>query len=119
VALDVPYNVAAGPYSGGVLASEHDNSIKIFSLMPDMYGRGHTTTEANGPIWVGFHLCFRCFIIDGSLLTKDIATSDYHPYIATASSDGTCCTSNLMKPSRRGGVVVGNGLAFSLLITID
>jgi hypothetical protein len=37
---------------------------------------------------------------------QSVSTSDFHPYAATAAADGTCMTVNLLKPLRRGGVVV-------------
>jgi transcription factor C subunit 6 len=103
----VPYDIASGPYVGGALAVEHENVLKAFSMHADVLGRGHTVSETRGPIWVrrdpGIPTARQyCF----NLNLQSISTSDYHPYVATAAADGTCMTVNMLKPLRRGGVVV-------------
>jgi transcription factor C subunit 6 len=104
----VAYDIASGPYVGGALAVEHENVLKAFSVRADVLGRGHTVSETGGPIWVrrrsGATSASRNFCLKLSL--QSISTSDYHPYIATAAADGTCMTVNLLKPLRRGGLVV-------------
>ncbi|KAF8327233.1 uncharacterized protein EI90DRAFT_3018294 [Cantharellus anzutake] len=81
---DIPYCVEYAPYIGGVLVPEHDNLLKYYGLFPQLIGHGTTTLIANGPIW-------------------DISTSDFHPYVAVACSDGSVMTSCLMKNVRKAG----------------
>ncbi|CUA76566.1 hypothetical protein RSOLAG22IIIB_06349 [Rhizoctonia solani] len=60
--------------------------VKFTGLHPLVLGRGHNVTESRGPIW-------------------DIATSDLHPQLAVASSDGTLTIANLLKYVRKGSAM--------------
>ena len=37
---------------------------------------------------------------------QSVSASDYHPQLAVGSADGTCCTTNGLRATRRGGYVV-------------
>ncbi|KAG8709210.1 hypothetical protein FRC09_000788, partial [Ceratobasidium sp. 395] len=80
---DVIQSMAFASYGAGIISNEHENMVKFTGLQPIMLGRGHNVTETRGPVW-------------------DIATSDLHPQIAVASSDGTLTITNLLKYMRKG-----------------
>ncbi|CAE6453803.1 unnamed protein product [Rhizoctonia solani] len=83
---DVIQAVAFSAYGAGIISNEHENMVKFTGLHPLVLGRGHNVTESRGPIW-------------------DIATSDLHPQIAVASSDGTLTIANLLKYVRKGSAM--------------
>ncbi|KAF8687622.1 WD40 repeats protein, partial [Rhizoctonia solani] len=83
---DVIQAVAFSAYGAGIISNEHENMIKYTGLHPLVLGRGHNVTESRGPIW-------------------DIATSDLHPQVAVASSDGTLTIANLLKYARKGSAM--------------
>ncbi|CAE6398730.1 unnamed protein product [Rhizoctonia solani] len=83
---DVIQAVAFSAYGAGIISNEHENMIKYTGLHPLVLGRGHNVTESRGPIW-------------------DIATSDLHPQVAVASSDGTLIIANLLKYARKGSAM--------------
>ncbi|KAH7333577.1 WD40-repeat-containing domain protein [Rhizoctonia solani] len=83
---DVIQAVAFSAYGAGIIANEHENMVKFTGLHPLVLGRGHNVTESRGPIW-------------------DIATSDLHPQVAVASSDGTLTIANLLKYVRKGSAM--------------
>ncbi|KAG8743752.1 hypothetical protein FRC10_011472 [Ceratobasidium sp. 414] len=74
---DVIQSVAFSSYGAGIISNEHENMVKFTGLQPVVLGRGHNVTE-------------------------DIATSDLHPQVAVASSDGTLTITNLLKYMRKG-----------------
>jgi transcription factor C subunit 6 len=41
-----------------------------------------------------------------------VGASDYHPQLAVGSADGTCCTTNGLRATRRGGYVVSSFLPY-------
>ncbi|CAE6465036.1 unnamed protein product [Rhizoctonia solani] len=83
---DVIQAVAFSTYGAGIISNEHENMVKFTGLHPFVLGRGHNVTECRGPIW-------------------DIATSDLHPQVAVASSDGTLTIANLLKYARKGSAM--------------
>ncbi|KAJ1300741.1 hypothetical protein OPQ81_002384 [Rhizoctonia solani] len=83
---DVIQAVAFSAYGAGIISNEHENMVKFTGLHPLVLGRGHNVTECRGPIW-------------------DIATSDLHPQVAVASSDGTLTIANLLKYVRKGSAM--------------
>ncbi|CAE6421307.1 unnamed protein product [Rhizoctonia solani] len=83
---DIIQAVAFSAYGTGIISNEHENMVKFTGLHPLVLGRGHNVTESRGPIW-------------------DIATSDLHPQVAVASSDGTLTIANLLKYSRKGSAM--------------
>ncbi|CAE6363589.1 unnamed protein product [Rhizoctonia solani] len=83
---DVIQAVAFSTYGAGIISNEHENMVKFTGLHPLVLGRGHNVTESRGPIW-------------------DIATSDLHPQLAVASSDGTLTIANLLKYVRKGSAM--------------
>ncbi|QRV99561.1 WD domain, G-beta repeat protein [Ceratobasidium sp. AG-Ba] len=80
---DVVQSVAFATYGAGIISNEHENMVKFIGMQPIVLGRGHNVTEVRGPVW-------------------DIATSDLHPQVAVASSDGTLTITNLLKYVRKG-----------------
>ncbi|KAF8316837.1 hypothetical protein DL93DRAFT_2056052 [Clavulina sp. PMI_390] len=85
-ARDVPYTVTSGPWSEGAVAVEHENQLKSYTLFNTLLGKGHNISESKGPVW-------------------HTSLSNFHPHVATASADGTCMTTNGLKPLRRGSAV--------------
>ncbi|KAF8516951.1 hypothetical protein BU17DRAFT_92339 [Hysterangium stoloniferum] len=83
---DVINSIVFSHYVGGPLASDNENTIKNFGLIPSTLGRGHTLLEPSGPVW-------------------SIGTSDFHAHMAVGSADGTCQTTNILKSTRKGGAV--------------
>ncbi|CAE7158393.1 unnamed protein product [Rhizoctonia solani] len=83
---DVIQAVAFSAYGAGIISNEHENMVKFTGLHPLVLGRGHNVSESRGPIW-------------------DIATSDLHPQVAVASSDGTLTIANLLKYVRKGSAM--------------
>ncbi|KAG9099884.1 hypothetical protein FRC06_004724, partial [Ceratobasidium sp. 370] len=79
--VNVIQSVAFSSYGAGIISNEHENMVKFTGLQPVVLGRGHNVTEVRGP---------------------DIATSDLHPQVAVASSDGTLTVTNLLKYMRKG-----------------
>ena len=41
-----------------------------------------------------------------SVAVQSLASSDYHPMLAMGITDGSCMTTNTLKSTRRGGLVV-------------
>ncbi|KAF9651500.1 hypothetical protein BDM02DRAFT_3091246 [Thelephora ganbajun] len=82
---DVVNDISFSPYIAGAISIDHENSVKVFSASPSLLGKGHNLFNANGPIW-------------------SIGPSDYHPYVATGCADGSCITTNMLRPPRRGDV---------------
>ncbi|KDQ10972.1 hypothetical protein BOTBODRAFT_115064 [Botryobasidium botryosum FD-172 SS1] len=83
---DLVTSVAYCSYAGSVVSADHENLIKSYAVAPLVFGKGHSVLQTRGPSW-------------------DISVSDFHPYVATASSDGTCSTSNSYKSPRKRGIV--------------
>ncbi|PIL24356.1 hypothetical protein GSI_14109 [Ganoderma sinense ZZ0214-1] len=83
---DIVTSMCYSTYAGSAVTIDHENIIKAYSIAPSMLGRGHTILEPNGPIW-------------------NLATSDYHPQLAIGVTDGSCLTTNMLRSTRRGGLV--------------
>ncbi|KAI9511105.1 hypothetical protein F5148DRAFT_1298112 [Russula earlei] len=83
---DAINSVAYSPYLSAVVTIDHENTIKSYSLSPSTLGRGHALMYLGGPVW-------------------SVNASDYHPQLAVGSADGTCCTTNGLRSTRRGGYV--------------
>ncbi|KAI9065456.1 hypothetical protein FKP32DRAFT_1624196 [Trametes sanguinea] len=83
---DVVTALEFSTYTGSAVTVDHENMIKGFSVSPTMLGRGHAILEPKGPIW-------------------SISASDYHPQLAVGVTDGSCITTNMMRSTRRGGLV--------------
>ncbi|VDB82779.1 unnamed protein product [Peniophora sp. CBMAI 1063] len=74
------------PYAGGPITIDHENAVKAYSVSPSMMGRGHLLLEPAGPVW-------------------SASASEYHPQLAVGSADGSCIIANMLRSSRRGGMV--------------
>ncbi|KAI6047829.1 hypothetical protein EDC04DRAFT_2875993 [Pisolithus marmoratus] len=83
---DVITTATYSVFAAGPIMIDHDNTVKAYSVSPNMLGRGHILMEPDGPVW-------------------HIHASDYHPQLAVGSADGSCSTTNLLKSTRRGGLV--------------
>ncbi|KAI1788392.1 hypothetical protein LXA43DRAFT_643457 [Ganoderma leucocontextum] len=83
---DVVTSMCYSTYAGSAVTIDHENIIKAYSVAPSMLGRGHTLLEPNGPIW-------------------SLAVSDYHPQLAIGVTDGSCLTTNMLRSTRRGGLI--------------
>ncbi|KAN0116627.1 hypothetical protein V8E52_005771 [Russula decolorans] len=83
---DVINTMAYSPYLSAIVTIDHENTIKSYSLSPSTLGRGHALLDPGGPVWI-------------------VSVSDYHPQLAVGSADGTCCTTNGLRGTRRGGYV--------------
>ncbi|OSD08431.1 hypothetical protein PYCCODRAFT_1455543 [Trametes coccinea BRFM310] len=83
---DVVTALEFSTYTGSAVTIDHENMIKGFSVSPSMLGRGHAILEPDGPIW-------------------SVSASDYHPQLAVGVTDGSCITTNMMRSTRRGGLV--------------
>lgn len=69
-----------------------------------MLGTGQTLFETDGPVWVRVATVVEStYPVD---LSQSIAASDYHPQLAVGASDGSLLTTNVLKPARRGGLIV-------------
>ncbi|KAJ8517201.1 hypothetical protein ONZ45_g5601 [Pleurotus djamor] len=82
---DVITTMTYSPYCPGPVSIDHENVVKAFAISPAMLGRGHSLMDPEGPPW-------------------NVNASDYHPFIALGSADGTCSTTNSLRPPRRGTV---------------
>ncbi|KAI0263392.1 hypothetical protein BC834DRAFT_827534 [Gloeopeniophorella convolvens] len=78
--------IAYSPFLSAAVTIDHENVIKSYSVAPSTLGRGHALMDPGGPVW-------------------SISASDYHPQLAVGSADGTCCTTNGLRSTRRGGYV--------------
>ncbi|KAG6332021.1 hypothetical protein ID866_7067 [Astraeus odoratus] len=83
---DVINTTSYSVFAAGAVMIDHDSTVKVYSVSPSMLGRGHTLMEPDGPVW-------------------SVSASDYHPQLAVGSADGSCSTTNLLKSTRRGGLV--------------
>lgn len=83
---DVINTASYSVFAAGPIMIDHDNTVKAYSVSPSMLGRGHILMEPDGPVW-------------------SVNASDYHPQLAVGSADGSCSTTNLLKSTRRGGLV--------------
>jgi transcription factor C subunit 6 len=90
---DAINSIAYSPYLSAVVTIDHENTIKSYSLSPSTLGRGHALLDPSGPVW-------------------SVGASDYHPQLAVGSADGTCCTTNGLRATRRGGYVVSSFLSY-------
>ncbi|KIO33303.1 hypothetical protein M407DRAFT_17857 [Tulasnella calospora MUT 4182] len=79
---DVINTVTFSSWAGGCIIPESD-SVKWFNYSPAAFGRGRHIFSTTGPIW-------------------DVATSDFHPFVAVAASDGALRISNMLRVSRKG-----------------
>ncbi|KAG9034900.1 hypothetical protein FRB95_012457 [Tulasnella sp. JGI-2019a] len=78
---DVINSVVFAPWTGGPLWTESE-IIKWGSISPTEIGRGHMTMLTVGSVW-------------------SLAVSDYHPFLAVGSADGSCQTTNILKVTRQ------------------
>ncbi|KAG8886435.1 hypothetical protein FRB98_001296 [Tulasnella sp. 332] len=78
---DVINSVVFAPWTGGPVWTESE-IIKWGSIGPTEIGRGHLTMQTVGSVW-------------------SLAVSDYHPFLAVASADGSCQTTNILKVMRQ------------------
>ncbi|KAI6153788.1 hypothetical protein BKA82DRAFT_4093973 [Pisolithus tinctorius] len=83
---DVITTATYSVFAAGPIMIDHDNTVKAYSVSPTMLGRGHILMEPDGPVW-------------------HVHASDYHPQLVVGSADGSCSTTNLLKSTRRGGLV--------------
>ncbi|EIN07154.1 hypothetical protein PUNSTDRAFT_104680 [Punctularia strigosozonata HHB-11173 SS5] len=83
---DVINCMAFSPYSGGPVTIDHENIVKVYSASPLTLGRGHGLMEPNGPVW-------------------DVSLSELHPQLAVGAADGSCSTTNMLRSTRRSGLV--------------
>ncbi|KZV71848.1 hypothetical protein PENSPDRAFT_650271 [Peniophora sp. CONT] len=83
---DVIPSMPWSPYAGGPVTIDHENAVKAYSISPSMMGRGHLLLEPAGPVW-------------------SASASEYHPQLAVGSADGSCIIANMLRSSRRGGMV--------------
>ncbi|EIW84695.1 WD40 repeat-like protein [Coniophora puteana RWD-64-598 SS2] len=83
---DVITSSTFSPFASGPIMIDHDNTVKAYALAPSMLGRGHVLVEPAGPVWT-------------------VNASDYHPQLAVGSADGSCVTTNILRSTRRGGLV--------------
>jgi len=83
---DAINSITYSPFLSAVVTIDHENIIKSYSVSPSTLGRGHTLMDPGGPVW-------------------SVSASDYHPQLAVGSADGTCCTTNGLRATRRGGYV--------------
>ncbi|KAG8967024.1 hypothetical protein FRC03_010871 [Tulasnella sp. 419] len=81
---DTINSVVFSPWCGGPITIEGEIAVKWYSMLPHVIGRGHGVLQTSGPVWA-------------------LSASDYHPYLASASTDGSCCTTNVFKATRRRG----------------
>jgi transcription factor C subunit 6 len=105
---DAINSIVYSPYMGSVVTIDHENTIKSYSLSPSTLGRGHALMDPGGPVWVNllFSLVGVHQADDAPRDGQSVNASDYHPQLAVGSSDGTCCTTNGLRATRRGGYVV-------------
>jgi transcription factor C subunit 6 len=95
--------IVYSPFGAGVATIDHENIVKMYSASPSMIGRGHTLLESGGPVCVSHELASVHDMFEP--LSQSIGCSDYHPIIAVGSADGSCMTSNVLKSTRKGGLV--------------
>ncbi|KAG8932075.1 hypothetical protein FRC02_001705 [Tulasnella sp. 418] len=81
---DTINSVVFSPWCGGPITIEGEIAVKWYSMLPHVIGRGHGVLQTSGPVWA-------------------LSASDYHPYLASTSTDGSCCTTNVFKATRRRG----------------
>ncbi|KAL5529271.1 hypothetical protein ACEPAG_5256 [Sanghuangporus baumii] len=79
---DVVLSVTHSRFSEGIVSIDLDNTVMTYSLAPNIFGRGNVVIEAGGPIW-------------------SLNTSDYHPFLALGSADGSALITNMLRPTRR------------------
>ncbi|KAG8758062.1 hypothetical protein FRC14_000856 [Serendipita sp. 396] len=83
---EVPHASAFAAFCGSLVATDVDFSVKLFQLQPTALGMGHSVADVGGTALA-------------------LSVSDIHPYVAIGCADGSCITTNLLRGTRREGVV--------------
>ncbi|KZV92898.1 hypothetical protein EXIGLDRAFT_749456 [Exidia glandulosa HHB12029] len=80
---DIIMDVVFSNILGVPITIDFGNVVKLYCIVPSLLGQGQSLLESEGPIW-------------------SLATSDYHPQLASGGADGSCVTTNIARAAKRG-----------------
>jgi transcription factor C subunit 6 len=101
---DLVSGLTYSTYSLSFGAVGNDSTVKGFSVSPALLGRGNTILEPEGFVWVS--LCTPSCREYATDQQQSLHASCLHAQLAAGSADGSCVTTNTLKPMRGGGKAV-------------